>query len=169
MKTLAFTALIAALASAPVRADPLSDAAQIRDAATAIDMAVDAKDWAEARRHFTADVAVDFTSLVGGAPTTVPADALIGGWSANLGPAKTSYHQRGHGVLALEGDRATLVSNGYAWNRMAGNGDPLWEVWGTYTHDFVRTEAGWKVQGMALQVTHQRGNFWVRDTPAPAP
>ncbi|MEL6318060.1 MAG: nuclear transport factor 2 family protein, partial [Pseudomonadota bacterium] len=93
---------------------------------------------------------------------------LVGGWSANLGPKKTSYHQRGYVHVTVAGDEAVAVSNGYAWNRMEGNGDPLWEVWGRYEHTLTRTGAGWKVDGMTFEATHERGNMWVRDTPSPA-
>ena len=47
---------------------------------------------------------------------------------------------------------------------MEGNGDPLWEVWGVSEHRFVRDGGRWLVDGMTLDVTHQRGNAWVRDT-----
>ena len=45
-------------------------------------------------------------------------------------------------------DAAVLHSHGYAWNRIEAGGltenggDPLWEVWGTYAHDFARESEG---------------------------
>ena len=45
-------------------------------------------------------------------------------------------------------------------------GAPLWEVWGSYEHGFTRTLEGWKVDGMTFDVMAQRGNAFVRDTPA---
>ncbi|MDJ0740511.1 MAG: nuclear transport factor 2 family protein [Gammaproteobacteria bacterium] len=135
---------------------------------TEIETAVDAKDWGRARSHFADEVAVDFSSLSGQPPATIPSDDLIGGWAANLGPAKQSHHQRGHGLVQIDGDYATVYSQGYAWNKMEGNGNPLWEVWGNYTHTLVRTADGWKVTGFTFEMTHERGNSWVRDTPSPA-
>ena len=41
------------------------------------------------------------------------------------GPKKTSLHLRGNHLVTLNGDRATVYSHAYAWNRMEGNGDPL--------------------------------------------
>ena len=68
-------------------------------------------------------------------------------------------------TASREGDRATVQSNGYAWNCMEGNGDPLWEVWGTYEHRLLRSGAGWKVDGFIFRMTHERGNPWVKATP----
>jgi hypothetical protein len=135
---------------------------------TAIEVAVDAKNWAEARSQFTDSITVDFSSLTGAPPAEIPADALIQAWSANLGPKKTSHHQRGQALVTINGKRATVYSQGYAWNKMEGNGEPLWEVWGNYTHELVNTEAGWKVSAMTFEMTHERGNMWVKNTPSPA-
>ena len=130
-----------------------------------IDNAVDAKDWPRARAYFADRVATDFTSLAGGAPATITADELIGAWSANLKPQKTSLHLRTNHAVNVEGDKATVRSHGYAWNRMEGNGDPLWEVWGVYEHKLTRSGQGWLVDGMTFTVTNERGNMWVKTTP----
>lgn len=171
------TALIAALlagssATADITPDTLVDRAQMIAIADGLDAAVDAKDWATARAYFTDEITVDFTSLVGGQPATIPADALISGWSGNLTETKTSFHLRGNHQIIFNGqDDATMRSHGYAWNRMeAGalpeNGaDPLWEVWGIYIHDFTRTDEGWRLDGMTFIATAERGNPYVRNTP----
>ena len=133
--------------------------------ADGIDDAVDAKDWARARAFFADRVAVDFSSLGAGPPKTIPADDLIGGWAANLKGSKTSLHLRTNHLVTVTGDRAVMTSHGYAWNRLEGNGDPLWEVWGLYEHRFTRTGAGWTVDGFTVRMTHERGNMWVKATP----
>lgn len=162
----------AGLAGDPVRADTVVDQAEMIRITDAIDAAVDAKDWPLARNFFTDSVRVDFTSLAGGEPATIPADALIGGWSANLTAQKESFHLRGnHRVTFSDKDNATLLSHGYAWNRMEAGGlaenggDPLWEVWGTYEHGFTRTSEGWRVNAMTFTATAERGNPFVRNTP----
>ncbi|MEL6287450.1 MAG: nuclear transport factor 2 family protein [Pseudomonadota bacterium] len=95
---------------------------------TEIEIAVDRKDRSKARSFFADTVTVDFSTLSGQPPATIPSDALIAAWSANLGPKKESHHQRGHGLVTVDGDTATIYSQGHAWNKMEGNGDPLWEV-----------------------------------------
>jgi hypothetical protein len=130
-----------------------------------IDRAVDAKDWPLARSYFADRVTVDFSSLNGQPPATIPADELIAGWAGNLKGNKTSLHLRTNHDVVIEGDHATVHSNGYAWNRMEGNGEPLWEVWGTYRHRLTRMDGSWKVDGFVFRATHERGNSWVKTTP----
>ncbi|MEM1265144.1 MAG: nuclear transport factor 2 family protein [Pseudomonadota bacterium] len=159
-------------AGTPVTAETLVDHANMIRIADAIDAAVDAKDWTLARSFFAEDLRVDFTSLIGGAPATIPADALIEGWSANLTAEKTSFHLRGnHRITFTSDDAAIMVSHGYAWNRMErgalpeNGGEALWEVWGTYEHGFTRTEDGWRVDAMSFFATAERGSTFVRNTP----
>jgi len=150
---------------APSELQALVDERAVIRIADAIDRAVDAQDWALARSYFADRVAVDFSTLSGQPPTTITAADLIGGWAGNLKGSKTSLHFRTNHQVTVDGDRATVLSNGYAWNRMEGNGDPLWEVWGTYEHQLARTPQGWKVDGFTFRMTHERGNPWVKATP----
>ncbi|MEM8751044.1 MAG: nuclear transport factor 2 family protein [Pseudomonadota bacterium] len=159
-------------AGTPVTAETLVDQAEMIRVADALDAAVDAKNWKLARSFFTDEIRVDFTSLVGGEPATIPADALIAGWSANLTAEKTSFHLRGnHRITRHDDATATMLSHGYAWNRMErgaqpeNGGEALWEVWGTYLHAFERTDDGWKIKAMTFNATAERGNAFVRNTP----
>lgn len=170
--TLVATPALADIAGDPVTAETLLDRAEMIRIADALDAAVDAKDWPAARSFFTDEITVDFSSLVGGDPATIPADGLIAGWSSNLTAEKTSFHLRGNHRITFEGsDTAVMHSHGYAWNHMdAGalpenGGEALWEVWGNYTHDFARTEDGWRITGMVFDATAERGSDYVRNTP----
>ncbi len=161
-----------ALAGTPITTETLIAQAEMVRIADAIDAGVDAKDWALTRSFFTDEITVDFTSLVGGEPATIPADALIAGWSSNLTEEKTSFHLRGNHRVTFHGEgAATMLSHGYAWNRMErgalqeNGGEALWEVWGTYEHGFVREDDGWKVNAMTFTATAERGNPFVRNTP----
>ncbi|MEM8850843.1 MAG: nuclear transport factor 2 family protein [Pseudomonadota bacterium] len=169
--------LIGAPASATIIGDPVTietlvDQAEMIRIADALDAAVDAKDWATARALFTDTIDVDFTSLIGGEPATIPADGLIAGWSGNLAGEKESFHLRGNHRITFDGPDATLMqSHGYAWNRMPSGalpengGEDLWEVWGTYEHGFTRTEEGWRINAMTFTATAERGSAYVRNTP----
>lgn len=72
------------LAGDTITANTLVDHTELVRVADALDAAVDAKDRTLARSLFTDTIDVDFTSLAGGEPATIPADGLIGGWSSNL-------------------------------------------------------------------------------------
>ena len=94
----------------------------------------------------------------------ITSDQLIEAWSTNLFTEKKTFHQRGNHVISLDGDKATVFSKGYAFNLLEhGPVVGLWEVWGNYTHTLSRTADGWKVDGMKLDVIHQRGDERVRN------
>ena len=159
------------LAGDTITANTLVDHTELVRVADALDAAVDAKDWTLALSLFTDTTDVDFTSLAGGEPATIPADGLIGGWSSNLTAEKTSFHLRGNHRVTFEGpDSAVMLSHGYAWNRLErgalaeNGGEALREVRGTYEHSFVRMPDGWRINGMTFNATAQRGNDFVRDT-----
>jgi ketosteroid isomerase-like protein len=142
----------------------LADRMEIRRVVDEIDNAVDAKDWTTCRGYFTDEIYADFTSLAGGSPGRIPADALVAGWSTALFSAKLSHHMRSNHRITVDGDRAAVFSRGYALNILASkNGSDLWEVWGDYVHTLERTPQGWKCTGMTFTVTHARGNERVRD------
>jgi ketosteroid isomerase-like protein len=133
-----------------------------------VEIAVDDKDWSRARSFFAEEVRVDFSTLSGAPPATIKSDDLIAGWSGNLKGNKESLHMRGHPLVIIDGDTATVTSNGYAYNKMPGAPDgsgDLWEVWGRYTHVFTRTPEGWRIKGFAFAMKHERGSEWVKVTP----
>jgi hypothetical protein len=163
------------LQGTPITVETLADHAEMIRIADAIDAGVDAKDWVTTRSMFTDTITVDFTSLIGGEPATIPADGLIAGWSANLTAEKESFHLRGNHRITMTGpDSAVMLSHGYAWNRMErgalpeNGGEALWEVWGTYEHVFTREGGVWKVSGMTFTATAERGSEFVRNTPGVA-
>ena len=146
----------------PPEVQRLLDEAAIVKIAAALDDAVDRKDWAAARTYFEDEVDVDFSSL-GGTPSRITATGLVGNWQTALTPEKQSFHLRGDGVATIANDSATLVSHGYAWNRLTTRiGDDLWEVWGVYEYRFARSPQGWRISGMKFVKTHERGNPSVR-------
>lgn len=141
----------------------LADESAIRFVVDEIDNAVDAKDWKKARRFFTDKVSIDFTSLAGGSPAQITADELIGAWSTNLYAEKKSFHMRSNHRIEISADKGVVVSKGYAYNLIeSGKVKGLWEVWGEYRHTLERMNGGWRVSGMSLTVSHQRGDDRIR-------
>lgn len=147
----------------------LEDTNELVRITNAIDEAVDRKAWSEARQYFTDQVDVDFTSLGARAQRTT-ADQLVENWKTSLPEGKPSFHMRGGHIVRLEGDTGTVVSQGYAWNRLPlrAAGTDLWEVWGSYEHRFARTAQGWRVTGMKFVKTHERGDPAIRTALPPA-
>jgi len=124
---------------------------------------VDAKDWDAAEGLFDGQVAVDFTSLDGGAPATISDSQLVDDWRRGLHAQKKSFHMVGHHRVAIDGDRATAAVKGYAYNVLdEALGGGMWEVWGAYEIPLRRTPAGWKATGLAFFAWHTRGDDSVR-------
>lgn len=141
----------------------IGDEAAIIRLANALDAAIDSKDWVKARSLFAERVTID----LGEGAKPMAADDLVGGWRSNLGLKKTSLHVRGNHVVEVHGDHAVVMSNAYVWNRLEGNGDPLWEVWGHYRYELERVGALWRITLFSYRATHERGNMWVKTTPSP--
>ena len=142
----------------------LVEEAEIRRVVDSIDLATDAKDWELCRSYFTDEIFADFTSLAGGEPARMPADALVNAWKTNLYTEKLSHHMRTNHRISLQGDRAEVFSKGYALNILKRDtGSDLWEVWGEYTHTLEHTPEGWRCSGMTFTVTHARGNEMARE------
>ena len=106
-------------------------------------LTTDAKDWNAARALFAdGEIDVDMSSLAGGGPVRLTANALIEGF----------------------GDRAEVFAHGYAWNRVPSfpAGQDLWETWGNYRLSARRQGAGWRIDGFRYFSKHTRGNDAVR-------
>lgn len=155
---------LAATLNAQPGTDPrlatLLDERAVIETADRIDHLVDVGDWVATQALFAPTVRVDFTAFGAPAPAEVAASELVGGWQRSRGTAKTAFHIRGNHLVRIEGDRATMTSHGYAWNRMPAweAGRDLAEVWGIYEHRLVRTAAGWRVDGFTFRPLHVRGN-----------
>lgn len=139
------------------------DEAAVRRVVDEIDNACDLKDWTRCRSYFTGEIEVDFKSLSGEESAKIPADDLIAAWRKNLFEDKKTCHLRSNHSIKIDGKRAEVFSKAYAFNLLeTGEVTGLWEVWGIYFHELLKTETGWKCSAMKLEVIHQRGDKKVR-------
>jgi hypothetical protein len=140
-----------------------TDYTEIVGVVNQIDNTCDDKAWDACLALFDETIDVDFTSLAGGEPARIPATALTDGWKAGLHARKQSFHLRGNHHVGIDGDTASVISKGYAYNRLDEDlGGGMWEVWGIYRHTLRRTPDGWKCTGMTLEVRTTRGDDAVR-------
>jgi hypothetical protein len=118
--------------------------------------AIDALDWPAVRAAFAEQVRVDYTSLSGGEPETLPADDLVARWQGLLPGFDATQHMTGPVVLTDDdGDvRADTHVRGYHHLRGAEGG----ETWGVYGHYSARLADG-KITEFRLQVLYQEGNL----------
>jgi hypothetical protein len=119
--------------------------------------AIDALDWPAVRAAFAGQVRVDYTSLSGGEPETLPAGELIARWQGLLPGFDATQHLTGPVVLTddgHEGVQADTHVRGYHHMRGAEGG----ETWGVYGHYAARLADG-KITELTLQVFYQEGNL----------
>ena len=141
------------------------DEAELRRLTDELFITTDLKDWAAARALFAdGPIEVDMSSLVGGTPTELTADELIGGFRAGLHPGKVSHHLASNYRVQVNGDRAEVWAHGYSWNRVPtlAAGTDLWETWGNYRLTYRRVAGEWRLDGFRYYSKLTRGNDTVR-------
>jgi hypothetical protein len=102
---------------------------------------------------------VDYTSLNGGAPATIQADALLASWRGLLPGFDLTQHLLGPVVVELNGDRATARTHVRALHRIRGAaGGEDWIVGGHYTYRLIRRNGRWIITDHTLGGAYQEGN-----------
>ncbi|MGI5160272.1 nuclear transport factor 2 family protein [Microbispora sp. CA-102843] len=141
----------------------LVDRVEIVDVVTAVFDTVDAKNWPVCQELFDDEVDVDFTSVNGGEPARMSAEALVDGWRTGLHARKQSFHTVSNFAVTVDGAEAHVTTKGYAYNLLdATLGGGMFEVWGVYRLRLVRQAEGWKVTALAFHASHTRGDEAVR-------
>ena len=134
------------------------DGTEITSVVNRIAILSDLRDWATVRQCFTDRVAVDYTSLMGGQPETIAADALVQSWkSAFESTFKTTQHLLGSHAITIQGDTATCLSHFQARHVALDASKGVWILGGHYHHDLVKTPSSWRVRGMKMTWTWEEG------------
>jgi hypothetical protein len=108
---------------------------------------VDRRDWEAIRAGLADRVSTDYTSLFGGEPEELTADALVERWRGLLPGFDATQHLLG--PLVVRGDRAEC--NVRAYHRL---GDRVWLVAGRYT----LTLRDGRLAGIVLHTAYQDGD-----------
>ena len=134
------------------------DGTEIISVVNSIAILSDLRDWASVRQCFTDQVDVDYTSLAGGKPETIAAEALVQRWqSAFESTFKTTQHLLGTHVVTLQGDAATCLSHFQARHVALDTTKGVWTLGGYYHHALVKTASGWRVRSMKMTWTWEEG------------
>jgi SnoaL-like protein len=117
------------------------------DAVVAFFHAVDDRDWPAVRAGLAEEVATDYTSLFGGEPERLAADALVERWRGLLPGFDATQHLLG----PLVPSGTTVECNVRGYHHLDGR---TWMVAGRYT----LTLHGEKVAGIVLHTAYQEGD-----------
>lgn len=122
-------------------------------------LGLDTRDWVLYRSIFTDDVDVDFSSYDGSDPSTVAADDWIARAQVLFMGLDASHHQMTNPVVDVDGDDAELTMYLQAQHLLVHrDGDPLFTIGGYYCDRLVRTDAGWRLCAVQLNVLWTSGN-----------
>jgi hypothetical protein len=114
--------------------------------------AVDDRRWTDIRDGLTDLVDTDYSSLFGGEPERLTADALIARWRALLPGFDSTQHLLGPVVVT---DRATAACNVRAYHHL---GAATWMVAGRYDLALHRSDGTWRIGGIVLHTTYEQGD-----------
>ena len=120
----------------------------------------DLKDYTRLPRLvFTDPVTVDFQSVSGSLPATLPLDDYIAGVRTAFAAFTATHHAITGHVIDISGDTATIHAHVRAehWrpdDRSSGR-CTRWLVVGFYDNEAVRTADGWRLSSVRLTSTYQ--------------
>jgi hypothetical protein len=118
----------------------------------------DARDWSALRTLFSENVEVDYTSVGGGSPARMAADALIAGWKDGLGRYNATHHTFAPADVQIDGTSAIARFQGQATHVRTENGsDVRWTCGGEYLFRFVRDAAAWKLTAVTFEMKWEQG------------
>jgi ketosteroid isomerase-like protein len=134
------------------------DGIEITNVVNRIAIMSDLRDWEAVRDCFTEQVNVDYTSLAGGQPEAIAADALVERWKSVFETTfKTTQHLLGSHSITINGDIATCVSHFQAHHIPLDSTKDPWTLGGYYSHELVRQNSQWLVSRMKMVWTWEDG------------
>jgi 3-phenylpropionate/cinnamic acid dioxygenase small subunit len=126
---------------------------------------LDHKQWDAMPALFTGMVRLDYTSLNGGQPTTVPRADMIAKWRTNRTPLKATQHLISNHLVTITDDAAATATAMFQAIHLLPNdqGGPLWTLGGEYAYSFTRVDGSWLIDGLAMRLLWADGNRNIRD------
>ncbi len=142
----------------------LQDRAAISDVVHAYATGLDRREWTLFRSIFLDKIEMDFRS-VGLRVGPYDADRWVADAKRLFRGFKATQHTSTNHVHTLRGNEATCVSNMQAEHFIErepddglADGEDRWTIGGYYVNELVRTDEGWKLSKVTLNVTWQTGN-----------
>jgi hypothetical protein len=116
----------------------------------------DQKDYTDRPgRVFTDPLTLDFESVAGIPPMTVPLGDYLEILRQSFEPYAATHHVITGHVVGIDGDRATIHAHVRAEHWTPGESPDRWLVVGFYDNEAIRTADGWRLNHVKLTATHQ--------------
>ncbi|MDH3641742.1 MAG: nuclear transport factor 2 family protein [Gammaproteobacteria bacterium] len=146
----------------------MADRDQIIEVMSEYAAGLDARDWVLWRGVFVDEVVFDLSSWSGQEPRLLHADRVVAAQARLFAELAVTQHFMTNHRVTVEGDRARLLAHMRAehWIDDAPAGSDRYTMFGYYDDKLVRTDAGWKICEMQLNVTRTEGARWVMDEAA---
>ena len=110
-------------------------------------LAADQRDWDLCCRCFADEVFVDYTSLAGGEPATISADALIESWQGLLPGFTATQHLIGSHVVTVQENRADCLAHFQATHILDNE---RWVLGGHYHFRLRLKGESWQIAAITM-------------------
>jgi len=107
----------------------------------------DNRDWTTCRQCFANNVMVDYTSMAGGDPATIPADALIESWEGLLPGFDATQHLLGSHIVSMNEQGATCLAHFQATHIIDSE---TWTLGGKYTFELEQQNGNWVITAITM-------------------
>lgn len=129
----------------------IRDERQLIDLADAFDAAIVARRWSLARSVLADILTIDLGGQPEAEPTILSADDFVA--RLTTGAMGSGMLPRSNQHAQIDGDRAVLASNGYAWSDAGSLRAGRVVHPGQYEYRFKRSPTGWKINGLIFRLT----------------
>jgi hypothetical protein len=137
----------------------LFDKEAIGETISRLFIGTDRRDWEAVKACLTDEVHFDMTSLAGGTPAILAAQAIVEMWEAGLRPLEAIHHQAGNLLTEVESDRATAFCYGIASHYLSNpSGANTRTFVGSYDFSLVRLEGRWRISAFKFNLKYIDGN-----------
>jgi len=137
----------------------LQDRLDVMDVCTRMAWYTDRRQWDSLVAVFTDEVAVDYTSLAGGAPGSVGRDELVGSWRELLDGMTATQHLVTNHLVTVDGDAAECTAQFHATHIAdVPHGENRWILGGHYRYVLTRAGHGWQICSLTMTVDWSSGN-----------
>ena len=131
------------------------DEASITTLVESVGTLADTGNFAALEKLYAPEIALDYSSLSGGEPETVSNVELMTRWASVLPGFDRTRHQIADIDVSLGGDTASATATVVADHWIE---DQHWQVSGTYSYGFERSDDGWIITSHRFDVTDEKGS-----------